>query len=227
MSTTTPPRPATAAIHRGPTWSVTRILLVASPVLAGAFAVLGTAADPAVGLDGPELYALYSAEVDRVQLKSLGLHWSYAFLVLPALLVPAYVHGRGRVLAGLGLLLGFVGISTLPGLLFIDYYDSAIGRIHGAEGVDEVVRLMDQMWAVPVFVVPGMLGAALALPVCVLALWRAGLVRWWAPVAVLAGLVAFGQSGPAWWGALLTTVCFAVVAVELARATAPAREHAA
>jgi len=64
-----------------------------------------------------------------------------------------------------------------------------------------------------------MIGFLLALPVAALAAWRAGIVRWWAVVAVVAGIVAFMGSGVAVWGTALTTVSFAVFAYALARST--------
>lgn len=78
---------------------------------------------------------------------------------------------------------------------------------------------MEGMWGVPAMAVPGLIGFVLALPLAAVAAWRAGLVRWWAPIAVVAGYVAF--SGVATWNAVLTTVCFSVFAYELARGTRP------
>jgi hypothetical protein len=52
-----------------------------------------------------------------------------------------------------------------------------------------------------------------------IALWRAGVVRWWAFVAVLGGYAAFMFSNVMWWGCAITTVCFTVFAVALARGT--------
>ncbi|MGZ8771351.1 MAG: hypothetical protein ACXWXJ_10165, partial [Aeromicrobium sp.] len=65
-------------------------------------------------------------------------------------------------------------------------------------------------------------GLMLALPLTAITLWRAGLVRWWALAAVVAGLLAFMLSNVMWWGAAITTICFAVFSVALHRATRPA-----
>ena len=48
----------------------------------------------------------------------------------------------------------------------------------------------------------------LALPLAVIALWRAGLVRWEGFVAVPAGCAAFMLSNVMWWGCVTTAVCF-------------------
>ena len=201
--------------------SVRRWFLVTAPVLAGIFAVVGAAADPAAGLDGKRLYELYAANPEPLQIKSLALHWSYAFWMLPAMLVAPLVRGRGAWLGNVTAFVGFAGMTTLPGLLFIDYYDSAIGQAHGVEGNLAVNEVMEQMWGIPVFVLPGIAGLLLALPLTAITLWRAGLVRWWALAAVVAGFLAFMLSSVTWWGCAITTACFAVFSVALFQATKP------
>jgi hypothetical protein len=200
--------------------SVRRWFLIASPVLAGLFAIVGAYADPAAGISGTRMYEIYTNNPDPLQLKSLGFHWSYAFWIAPALLAAAYVRGKGAWIANIAALLGFVGMTTLPGLLFIDWYDSAIGQLYGPEAVAAVSeRMSDTMWGIPAFTTPGMIGFMLGLPLATIALWRAGVVRWWAFVAVLGGYAAFMFSNVMWWGCAITTVCFTVFAVALARGT--------
>jgi len=212
---TTPTDRTTAGV------GVRRWFLVASPVLAGLFAVLGAAADPAVGEDGRALWRAYAENPDPLQFKSFSFHWAYSFWLIPTLLIAGLVRGRGVWLANIAGLLGFVGISTLPGLLFVDFYDSAIGQVAGADTTAAVSEVMEGMWGVPAIATPGIAGFVLGLPIAALAAWRAGLVRWWAPVAVVAGFAAFTVSGVAVWGTVLTTVFFAVFAYELARGTRP------
>ena len=202
--------------------SVRRWFLIVSPVLAGLFAVVGAYADPAVALEGPELWRLYAANPEALQFKSLGFHWSYAFWFVPALLIAPYVRGRGAWLANVTAAVGFVGMTTLPGLLFSDWYDSAIGQEFGVEGNVAVNAQMESMWGIPIFTTPGVVGLLLALPLTALTLWRAGLARWWVIVPVAAGYAAFIGSGITWWGCALMTLCFTAFAVLLARATRPA-----
>lgn len=203
-----------------PGLAVRRWVLVASPVLAGLCAVVGAAADPAVGESGRVLWEKYAANPDPLQFKSLFFHYSYAFWILPAILLAGYVRDRAVWLANLGGFLGWLGISTLPGLLMVDFYDSAIGQVAGAETTEAVSDLMGEtMWGVYALVFPGMVGAALALPVAAVAVWRAGLVRWWAPLLVVGAMAAFSLSNVTWWGALVTTGFFAAFAVELERGT--------
>jgi hypothetical protein len=219
MSSTTVPAPAAALRARVPALSVRFWFVVLAPVLAGLFAILGAAADPAVGESGRSLYGKYAASPDALQWKSFGFHWAYAFWGITAFALAVVVRRRGVWLANLALLLAFVGATTLPGLLIIDFYDSAIGQVAGVDTTVAVNDAMEAMWGIKAIVVPGMIGFLLALPVAALAAWRAGIVRWWAVVAVVAGIVAFMGSGVAVWGTALTTVSFAVFAYALARST--------
>ena len=197
--------------------SLRRWFLIAAPILAGLFAVLGAAADPAVGQDGRVLYEKYAANPDPLQWKSFGFHWAYAFWTMAAFVLAAHVRRRGVWLANGALLLAFVGATTLPGLLFVDFYDSAIGQVGGADLTVRVNETMESMWGVPAIVVPGLVGFIFSLPVAALAAWRAGIVRWWAVAAVVGGIGAFMLSGVAVWGTLVMTLLFAVFALGLAR----------
>ncbi len=206
--------------------AVRRWFLVACPVLAGIFAVVGAYADPAQGLDGRELYELYAANPGPLQFKSLGLHWSFAFWMAPALLAVPYVRRKGAWLANIAAFIGFAGMTTLPGLLFIDFYDSAVAQEFGADGALAVEAQMSDMWGVTALALPGIVGFVVALPLMAVAMWRAGLVPWWAPVSVVAGFLAFGMSSVSWWGCAITTACFAVFSVALERGTRPDKlEH--
>jgi hypothetical protein len=201
--------------------SVRRGFLIASPVLAGLFAIVGAYSDPAAGISGTKMFEIYIDNPEPLQFKSLGFHWSYAFWMVPAFMAAAYVRGRGAWLANIAAFIGFIGMTTLPGLLFIDWYDSAVGQVHG--GAEAVVAVQDKMsetmWGIPWFTTPGIAGLMLALPLATIALWRGGVVRWWAFVAVLAGQAAFMFSNVMWWGCAITTVCFIVFAVALERGT--------
>jgi len=226
MTTTISPPQApgseVAAVRPSRAVAARRWFVVASPVLAGMFAVVGAVADPAAGQAGREMYEIYTANPEPLQFKSLGFHWSYAFWIGPALLLAAYVKGRGAWLANIAALVGFAGMTTLPGLLFVDWYDSAIGQMYGVDAIERVNEHMGAtMWGIPVFTAPGILGLVLALPLASAALWRAGLVRWWAPLSVVAGFAAFMLSNVTWWGCAITTVCMTVFAVALERATRP------
>jgi hypothetical protein len=224
MTTTTEASPpagaATETASRA--LAVRRTFLVACPILAGVFAVIGAYADPGAGISGNEMFRLYAEHPGPLQFKSLSFHWSYAFWIAPALLSAAYVRGRGAWIANAAALLGFLGMTTLPGLLFSDWYDSAIGQLYGPDAPGAVFeRMSGSMWGVPVFTSPGIAGFMLALPLATVALWRARIVGWWALPLVLAGYAAFMLSNVMWWGCAITAVCFTAFARELARGTRP------
>ena len=224
MTTTTVPLDASlddaAPVRPSRALAARRWFLVAAPVLAGIFLIVGAYADPAAGISGERMFRIYADNPGPLQFKSLGFHWAYAFWMAPALLIAPYVRGKGRALANVTAFVGFVGMTTLPGLLFTDWYDSAIGQLYGAEGVVAVQDQMSNgMWGIPVFTIPGMLGLLLTLPLAAITLWRAGLARWWALASVVAGFLAFSFSNVQWWGCAITLVCFSVFSVALARAT--------
>jgi hypothetical protein len=221
---TTLVQPAPAALATAPAQPlglrIRRYALVALPVLAGICLTVGAVADPAAGIDGDKMSKLYAEHPDALQIKSLAFHWAYAFWIGTALLVAGLVRGRGVWLANLGGALGFAGMTTLPGLLFVDWVDSATGQLWGVEGVNAMHdRVAEIAWGMPIFQLPGFAGLALALPVAALALWRAGVVRWWAPVAVVAAFAAFMISYATWPGCVISTACFAAFSVALARGT--------
>ncbi len=193
-----------------------RLLLIAAPVLAGLFAIVGTTADPAAGFTGAEMWRLYAENPDPLQWKSFGLHWSYTFWALPALGAWGFIRSRGAWLANIAGFLGIIGVAMLPGMLIVDFYDSAIGQVAGVETIYEVYRVFDGMWAVNAMVLPANISLMLSLPLAAAAFWRAGLVRWWAFAAVILGTAALFLSGFLWWGAALFTLTTVVLAVEFA-----------
>ena len=209
-------RPATtssrsAALRRG--------FFVASPILAGILLLVATIADPAAGGTGPEVNRAYTENPGALQWHSLALHWSYAFWGVTAFMAAAYVKGRGSVLANIGAIAGFVGMTTLPGILAVDWYDSSIGQVYGVDAISSLHEHMDKtLWALPFFAAPGIIGLLLCMPVAAAALWRGGVVRWWSFAAALAGTVTFIGSGVTVWGVSLTAVLFTVLGVDLALA---------
>lgn len=210
-----PSRPGSGSTAR----AARRWVLVLAPVLAGLCAVAGAAADPGGDQDGAAMYAAYASDPDAVQFKSLAYHFSYALMGAAALMLVGLVRRRGSWLANVGGVLAWVGISTIPGFLLADFYDSAIGQVYGAEGTVEVNERMEGMWALMFMAGTGGIGLLLGLPVAALAAWRAGLLPWWAPAGVVAGIGGgFMVIGANIAGAGVMTLGFLVLSVALARA---------
>ena len=174
-------RPATersrsAALRRG--------FFVASPILAGILLLVATIADPGAGSTGQEMNQAYTDNPGALQWHSLTLHWSYAFWGVTAFMAAAYVKGRGAVLANIGAFLGFVGMTTLPGILAIDWYDSSIGQVYGVDAVSSLHDHMDEkLWALPFFAAAGHHRPA-ALPA---GRGRRAVARWGRALVVLRG----------------------------------------
>ena len=201
-----------AALRRG--------FLIASPILAGVLLLVATIADPAAGSSGQELNEQYTAHPGALQIHSLTLHWSYAFWGVTAFLAAAYVRGRGATLANVGAFLGFVGMTTLPGILAVDWYDSSVGQVYGVDAISSLHEHMDKtLWALPIFAAPGIIGLLLCLPLAAAGLWRAGVVRWWSFAAALSGTATFIGSGVTVWGVSVTAVLFTVLGVGIAKGT--------
>ena len=197
-----------------------RGFFVASPILAGILLLIATIADPGAGSTGQEMNQAYTDNPGALQWHSLTLHWSYAFSGVTAFMAAAYVKGRGSVLANIGAIAGFVGMTTLPGILAVDWYDSSIGQVYGVDAISSLHDHMDkQLWALPFFAAPGILGLLLCMPIAAAALWRGGVVRWWSFAAALVGTATFIASGVTVWGVSLTAVLFTILGVGLARGT--------
>lgn len=204
------------AVALRPSIRVRRWLLVASPVLAGLFVILGVVADPAAGVSGPDMWRLYTEHPDALQWKSFGLHWSYTFWALPAVGAFAFIRSRGAWLANIAGLFGILGIAMLPGMLIVDFYDSAIGQVAGVETIEAVYGVFNGMWAVDAMVLPGNISLMVCLPLAAAAFWRAGLARWWGFAAVTVGTVVLFVSGFVWWGGVVMAAAGIVFALELA-----------
>ena len=199
--------------------SARRWFLILAPTLAGVLAIVGAAADPFTG-NGAELYEAYANEPDALQVKALAYHFSYLFWGAAALMLAGLVRRRGSWTANVAAVLALLGITTMPGFILADFYDSSIGSAFGVDGALEVEKGMEGMWALMVLASTGALGLVLAVPVALLAAWRAGLLPWWAGAAATAGIVVgFFVLGPTVAAGVALTTGFLVLTVALARMT--------
>ena len=199
---------------------VRRQALIAMPVLAGICLVIGAVADPAAGISGDRMFKLYAEHPGPLQIKSLAFHWAYAFWIGAAFVATGLVRRRGVWLANIAGVAAFAGMTTIPGLLFADWVDSATGQLWGVDGVNAMHDRVEAIsWGFPYFQLPGLVGLALALPLAALALCRAGIVRWWAVVAVVAAFATFIGSNVTWPGCVASTAFLTVFSVALTRGT--------
>ena len=189
-------------------------------MLAAAFTVVGAVADPAAGINGSEMLKIYIENPSPLQWKSTGYHWAYAFWI--AARAPGRRPGPRQGRAGSPTsprVLGFAGMVTLPGMLITDWYASAIGHEYGLAGTQAVETYMEStMWGIAGFGIAAMAGFVIGVPLSVVALIRAGLVRWWTLLAVIVPLAALFASQGAVWGGLVCAAGLLVYAWSLAGA---------
>ena len=197
--------------------SVRRWVVIASPVLAGIFLIVGVVADPAPGDEGRDLWEQYAAEPDRLEWKSVGYHFAYLLFAPAVFSLVGLVRGRGAWIANVAGVLGILGLTTLPGLLVIDYYDSAIGRELGVDATVRVNAAIEEGWGILAIAVPAFVGFILSLPLACVAAWRAGLLPWWAPAAVVVGPAVWIATRVTLPGAIVFALMLCVLAVALSR----------
>jgi len=175
--------------------------------LSGVIVLISMLFDPAPDAEGRELIQAYAAN-DRAQgLHTNLIHYGFALFAPVAYAMVGLVRRRGAWIANLAGLLAVLGLSTLPGLVFIDYFSVAVEHVAGLEAAVNAEGAVEKLPGFAAVTVPAFISAILAVPVASLALWRARLVAWWIPlVAAAAFLGPNFLPGPA-------IVAFSVMAV--------------
>jgi hypothetical protein len=195
--------------------------VVVAPVLAAILIVAGFFLDPAIDKSGRELAREYAEHPAREQVSALAFHFAFALLSIPAVALIVAVRGRGVWLANLAAFLACLGMTTLPGFLLTDFYDIAIYGELGGDAWDTVNDRLEELPGAAVMFLTGVLGFLLALPVALLAAWRAGLLHWWPAALVFAGSIA-AQAVPEGFGLLIWAGTLVVLGYILRRlASAP------
>jgi hypothetical protein len=219
--TTTLDRPtvSTVATSPAPGTGVRRAVQVALPAVAGVLLAAATLTDPGAANEGREMIKVYAAEVDQLQWHATLLHLAYGVWgAVPLALVPL-VRGRGRRLMNLAALLGFLVIVSMPALMMSDLFFAAIAN---ESGLDTAARMYDSMggeqWAIKAYIVPGIVGMLLTLPVTFAALARARRTPWWAVVPALLVLPTCADFGAAGVGVVVPAGLRVGLSVVLARA---------
>lgn len=195
-----------------------RAFVIAAAALTGVLAFVSMMVDPAPEADGPDMVAAYAADLTASGLHTNLLHYGFALMAPVVFAAVGLVRRRGAALANVAGLLAVLGLTTLPGLVLTDFSMVAALRATGdLETLAAMDREIESLTWFTVIVVPAFVGALLAMPLAVTALWRAGLVPGFVvPVAFVAGLAP--NFGPTWWsswGPQLTGML--IIAVYLAR----------
>jgi hypothetical protein len=182
--------------------SFRRFAFVWAPLVSGLLLVAAFFLDPDIGASGRELAREYAENPGRIQLSALSLRFAWAFLIVPAFVLVWLVRERGAWLANAAGVFAVLGMTTLPGILLIDFYDVAI---YGELGGDDWQRVTDRLEELPgamFFFISALIGFALTLPLALLAAWRARLLSWWPAVMVAVAEIS-AQVIPGGYGLLL------------------------
>lgn len=216
MTTTVPPTDThaeTSSALAARDWA-----LILTPALAGVLIMIATITDPAPAMDGEKLARLYADNTDAQAIHTLTLHFGYGFWCLLTLLVPRLVRAKGAWLANIGAALGFLGIITLPGLVFTDFIGIGITKEFGDGALTAVSEHVDALWGPAVFALSGMPGSIIGPVIAAIALWRAGIVPWWGAALVVVGFLGAFGSGMVWWGGTIMAVALTAFSLVLSRA---------
>lgn len=204
------PAPSRAAAVRR--WAV-----IVFAGLSGVLVMVSMLVDPAPAADGAELTAAYAEHATASGWHTNLIHYGFALLAPVVFAMVGMVRARGAWLANVAGLLAVVGLSTLPGLVMLDLTATAAVQVTDVATADAINVQLGESPAFLAVAIPAFLAAVAALPVAVVALWRARLVPGW---VALAGVVAAlaPNVAPTWWlGFGINTVWMLLLAVVLWR----------
>jgi hypothetical protein len=161
-----------------------------------------------------------AAHPTQAGVAALILHFGY-LLLLPAALGIMHLARRSTPkVAHVGGLLAVIGLASLPGLLVTDYYDLALAQnLPRAESVK--IADASMTWPAGVMLATTIAPMFFGLVTLMVAAVRAGVARFWAPIAVAVGWILPFASGtglvPAAAGAALIGVALIPLGLKVAR----------
>jgi hypothetical protein len=187
--------------------SFRRWAVILAAGLSGVIVLISIIVEPAPDAEGREILQAYAAN-DRAQgLHTNLIHYGFALFAPVAYAMVGLVRRQGAWIANLAGVLAVLGLSTLPGLVLLDYFSVAVEHVAGLEVAVNAEDAVEKLPGFAALTVPALISSILAVPVATLALWRARLVAWWLPlVAAAASLGPNFLPGPA-------IVAFSVLAV--------------
>jgi hypothetical protein len=173
--------------------------------------------DPVPEADGAELVAGYAADLTRSGWHTNLIHYGFALMAPVAYGIVALVRGRGAWLANVAGLFAIIGLSTLPGLVLLDFTSVAAALATDLDTATAIDTELESLTAFTAVIIPAFLTSVLALPLAVIAAWRARLVPGWLAIFGVVTLVAL-NAAPTWWLAFGTNaVWMAALAWALSR----------
>jgi hypothetical protein len=162
--------------------TVAGLCLIAGPLLI----LLGDLIAPTTP-DGTREYLAFVAAHQTQGIVSTFLFFTGLLLLVPGVLGSLTpIRGRGVVLAHVAAVVATVGLVAFAGLVLSSFWEIELAQ---SPNRDVAIAVYDgvEASAIAVFFVVGFAGTALGLVLFAAACWRAGLVRVWVPVLVVAG----------------------------------------
>ncbi len=140
--------------------------------------------DPAPDAEGKELIQAYAANDGAQGLHTNLIHYGFALFVPVAYAMVGLVRGRGAWIANIAGILAVIGLSTLPGLVLLDYFSVGVEHVAGLETAFASQNEVEKLPGFTALLVPAFLSSMLAVPLAAVAMWHAGLMAWWLPLVV-------------------------------------------
>jgi hypothetical protein len=157
--------------------------------LSGVIVLVSMFVDPAPNADGKELIQAYAANDGAQGLHTNLIHYGFALFAPVAYAMVGLVRERGAWIANIAGILAVIGLSTLPGLVLIDYFTVGVEHVAGLETAFASQNEVEKLPGFIALVAPAFLSSMLAVPLATVAMWRAGLAAWWLPLVVTVGFL--------------------------------------
>jgi hypothetical protein len=170
--------------------SFRRWAVILAAALSGILVLVSMFVDPVPSAEGRELIQGYAANKGRQGLHTNLIHYGFALFAPVAYAMVGLVRQRGAWIANLAGLFAVIGLSTLPGLVLLDYFSVGVEQVAGVDVAFDGQTAAEGLPGFAVLIAPAFVTSLLAVPVALLALWRAGLVAWWLPVMSAATFLA-------------------------------------
>ncbi|HJY44615.1 MAG TPA: hypothetical protein VJ301_08325, partial [Propionibacteriaceae bacterium] len=155
--------------------SFRRWAVILAAAFSGVIVLVSMFVDPVPSAEGRELIQGYAANEGRQGLHTNLIHYGFALFAPVAYAMVGLVRRRGAWIANVAGVLAVLGLSTLPGLVVLDYFSVGVEHVAGVEAAFNGQTATEKLPGFAVLMVPAFVTSLLAIPVATLGLWRAGL----------------------------------------------------
>jgi hypothetical protein len=159
--------------------------VIAGPIILAGMATSVWAPDESLA----SLMRSYLVDPARSQVSAILLHFGYLLLLPTALGLATVTHETPRLRA-CGLIFAICGLSTLPGLLAIDFYDLALAQTLTIEQAVAVEEQVDRYTGPYVLIIPTIVGMVVSFACLSIGAWRVRFLPWWTSALILIGITA-------------------------------------